>query len=233
MSRGHDHYPEKVIGITNAYGSEGPCLRLLTLNVTVLTMSRLYAVLGKAAEEHAGVVNLQETKHPRHGFRWATKILTEAGWKIQWSDPPGSTATVGRRAAGGTAILWRRELGRGDAIKSLASSVSQHRSGGGAWGALQIWSANGDPNRPDLQWFGALLASAQNSIAQQHAAVLIGGFNWKPAYDKSLCCCSQNQICQIWHGCAHTMHLQRCHSGFRSFPRHSWSAASFGDGVCY
>ena len=69
----------------------------------------------------------------------------------------------------------------------MASSVSQHRSCGRAWGALQIWSAYGDPNRPDLEWFGTLLASAQNSIAQQHAAVLIGDFNWKPAYDKSLC----------------------------------------------
>ena len=179
--------PRNVIGISNAYGSEGPSLRVLTLNVTVLTIARLNAVLGKAAEEQADVVTLQETKHPRHGFRWATTILAEAGWKIQWSDPPGSTVTGGRRAAGGTAILWRRELGRGDAIKSLARTELQHRSCGRAWGALQIWSAYGDPNRPDLEWFGALLASAQTGIAQQHVAILIGDFNWKTAYDRSLC----------------------------------------------
>ena len=69
--------PRNIIGISNAYGSEGLCLRVLTLNVTVLTIARLNAVLDKAAAEQAGVVSLQDTKRPRHGFRWALKTLAE------------------------------------------------------------------------------------------------------------------------------------------------------------
>ena len=68
--------PRVTLGAINLYGGEGPPLRIFTLNVTVLTISRLSAVLDKAAEEQAGIIALRETNHPWHGFRWATKIVT-------------------------------------------------------------------------------------------------------------------------------------------------------------
>ena len=105
---------------------------IFTLNVIVLTIACLSAMLGPAAEEQAGIIALQEIKRPWHGFRWATKMVTDTGWKVHWSNPLGVTVTGGRRAAGGTALLWRRKLGRGDAFKSLASNELLHRACGRA-----------------------------------------------------------------------------------------------------
>ena len=61
--------PRYVLGATNVYGGEGPSLKVLTQNVTILTAARLREVLFHADATNAGVVALQETRHLTNGFK--------------------------------------------------------------------------------------------------------------------------------------------------------------------
>ena len=67
-----------VLGIPNSYGGEGPPLKVLTSNVSALTWERLHAVLQQASDSQVAVTALQETKHPACGFRWVSKMASDA-----------------------------------------------------------------------------------------------------------------------------------------------------------
>ena len=134
-----------VLGVLNSYGSEGPPLKTIAINVTVLTRMRLIAVMQQAKSDGVAVVAMQETRHPKNGFRWAAKVTSAAGWRIQWSDPPNLNKAGNQLSAGGTALMWRRELGRSTACTFDAPQELLHRACGRAWGETQIWSAYGDP----------------------------------------------------------------------------------------
>ena len=181
--------PRFLLGATNVYGSEGPSLKVLTQNVTVLTAARLREVLFHAGASSAGIVALQETRHPTNGFKWANRICSEAGWRIQWSVAPGADRK-GVRTPGGTALLWQEALGRGSPLSLKASPAEpctsfQHRACGRAFESFEVWSVYGDAQRPDLAWLGALLNSAHSSGAQvARPSIVLGDFNWRKAYDK-------------------------------------------------
>ena len=118
--------PRCVLGAINCYGSEGPSFKVLAINVTVLTRERLHEVLIQAGDDQAAVIALQETRHPANGFRWAAKVTSDAGWRIQWSAPPNPNRAGTQLGAGGTALLWRRELGRGTACAFDAPQDLKH-----------------------------------------------------------------------------------------------------------
>ena len=58
-----------VLGVFNCYGSEGPSVKVLTINVTLPTRERLDAVLQQAKVDQAAVIAMQKTRHPVSGFR--------------------------------------------------------------------------------------------------------------------------------------------------------------------
>ena len=123
---------------------------MLSVNVTLFTRARLRSVLRLASEHQAGVLALQETRHPDNGFRWAGAIAATEGWWVQWSLDT-SIDRRGVRRQGGTALLWRRELGRGEPCRFDAPEHLQSRACGRTWGSFSIWSVYGDAQRADLE----------------------------------------------------------------------------------
>ena len=50
-------------------------LKILSINVTVLTRERLSTVLDEAEERGVDIIAFQESRHPAGGFRWANALV--------------------------------------------------------------------------------------------------------------------------------------------------------------
>jgi hypothetical protein len=151
-------------------------LKVLSINVTALTKRRLLDVLAEAEAEDVSVIALQETRHPQEGFPFVGPLLAKhhCRWRVQWSE--GTPADEhGRRGCGGTALLWRDEMGRGRPL-----DTKSHRTCIRSWNAVNIASAYGDVQRADVDWFTNLLGTMEGLRPQQRIAV--GDFNWKRCY---------------------------------------------------
>lgn len=182
-------------GNFNAYGKEGPAhddgahtrFKVLSINVTALTKARLGEVLDCACGDAASAVALQETRHLEGGFPWASRLAAKQGWKVQWSRASPKD-WCGHTRAGGTALLWRAELGRGEPLIADhgASTHCMHRSCGRRWADFDIWSVYGDAQKADLRWFGDILRAAQRGPNDRRPTLVVGDFNWREAYGKAL-----------------------------------------------
>ena len=207
---------KNVVGVLNAYGSEGPVenlrrrivgkrtpglahslngdsgppladnfrrLKIISINVTALTAVRLKAVLLLAKREDAHLILLQESRHPADGFAWAARMGIAKGWKSQWSKPSPNDR-LGRRTPGGTAIFWRKELGRGTPVSCDVTPSSAHRACGRSWKNFDVWSVYGNAEKSDSAWLSSLLQSGQRGPRSAKPCVMAGDYNWRNVYDK-------------------------------------------------
>lgn len=155
-------------------------LIVLSVNVTALTVSRLQAVLQHACAEGAAVVALQETRHPIGGFRWATRMIEQAGFHVTWSTspPPGPTTARGH---GGTALVWRRSFGRSGPLEVAGVEAScQHRTVGRLFAELAVISAYGPAQRDDVGWLATV---ARRLLETARPAIIVGDLNWRRRYE--------------------------------------------------
>eukprot|EP00972_Heterocapsa_arctica_P037257 5483569-Heterocapsa_arctica.AAC.1 len=84
---------------------------MATVNVTVLTADRLKTVLQACDRLQVDVLAFQETRHHDPQLGWARGLGARMGWLSAFSEAPGRMAS-GATAPGGTAIFWRRSLGK-------------------------------------------------------------------------------------------------------------------------
>ena len=181
------------LGSFNPYGGEGPVERagrrlvIVSINVTSLTAARLEESLQVAKGQDASILALQETRHPPGGFVWATRQASKEGWKLQWSKA-SPLDSCGRRSAGGTALLWKRELGKGEPVKSGSfCKEDEHRSCGRTWSEFCISSVYGNAQGSNIPWFGEIMRTSAGNPRDDKPTFLVGDFNWKAAYDKHIC----------------------------------------------
>ena len=155
------------------HSSDGS-LKILSVNVTVLTRARLETVLKLALKQGVHAICFQETRHPRGGFGWADEDLRNAGYRCQWSaEPPPDKA--GRTGFGGTALAWLPSLGRGEAVESAS-----HRQCGRVFGDFALWSVYGPASRASPHWLGGILEETDAVAGKPRLA--IGDFNWRKQY---------------------------------------------------
>ena len=150
-------------------------MKVMTVNFTALNKAKLEDILDLAEKEDVSVIAAQETKHPADGHGWVGALLAKRScrWRIQWSLPPPKED---RNGYGGTALLWRDELGRGKPVASAS-----HRECVRNFGTLTISSCYGDASRADPSWFAQALTLLEMQKAK--ARVAVGDFNWRRAYD--------------------------------------------------
>ena len=146
-----------------------------TINVTALTKARLNDVLDMADTSGVMVVALQETRHHDDQVLWAKRVAADRHWNMAFSSPPPITGGVTRQ--GGTAILWRKGLGR--AAPTPPTSTSTHRAVSVQWQSCLITSAYGPVDVASPAWLGQL--QDDGVVANRHA-VIMGDLNWKPPY---------------------------------------------------
>ena len=138
-----------------------------SLNVTSLTVARLRATSETALKAGANILLLQETKHTVAMPRHLAAAASQLGWQSQWSAPLSSPSGYG-----GTAILWRTELGSG-----APQAPSTHRRCVREWPFLAVASTYGDASGEDL-------APIHDALAEVHALsapvkLVFGDLNWK------------------------------------------------------
>lgn len=112
---------------------------------------------------------MQETRHSGDRVAWATRCAADRGWRIRFSTPP--------QGHGGTAIAWRRALGRSSADDPPAAG---HRSVTQRWAGLTVTSAYGPASGTDVAWFTAVTDPVARAA---DAACVLGDLNWKRPYD--------------------------------------------------
>ena len=149
-------------------------LNNLTVNVTQLTKARLETVLQQADEWASNILCLQETRHAEGGYAWAARAARTQGWYTQWSEAP-PLDRLGRRQPGGTAIMWRKEMGKGTKIETTS-----HRACVRVWEQCALASVYGDANKADMHW--ALEVTRQVEEQTQAVKMVIGDWNWRPCY---------------------------------------------------
>lgn len=149
----------------------------VSANCTVLTKGRLNAILEFAKSCNADFIALQETKHPPNGFPFANRSAKEFGWSIVWSVSPPLMNT-GARHPGGTALLWRKYLGRGTAWPN-----TDHRVCARSWANVTIASIYGPADGANLPWFVHTISAFEHL---EQAVFLVGDYNWKNCYEKAL-----------------------------------------------
>ena len=106
-------------------------LRIFSSNVTTLTMDRLDVVCDAALKVAAQVILLQETRHWGDAA-WIKNRAAQWGYRCHVSPPVGFDHRRVRNY-GGTAILWKHEMG-----KSSATPSDSHRQCGRKWDGLEI-----------------------------------------------------------------------------------------------
>ena len=116
----------------------------------------------------------QETRHNGE-YAWAARIAEQHGYNWQWSQAPPLNS-AGKRRQGGTAIAWRRELGRGTKIDG-----NDHRATARAVANVVVMSVYGPAQAPDLQWLQKQIDLARH--ADKQYAILVGDYNWKRIYN--------------------------------------------------
>ena len=159
-------------------GTPDAHFRLMSINVTQLNKARLEAVLDAADAEQADAICLQETRHPDGGFPWASRAARRRGWLSQWSPtPPGNARGV--RGHGGTAIMWRTELGKSAAVKS-----DTHRVCGRTWRECCLMSVYGDASQEDWPWLSSALRTAEGHSSR--VQICVGDYNWRAGYQRAI-----------------------------------------------
>lgn len=104
----------------------------------------LNAILECANSCNADFIALQETKHPPNRFPFANRLAKEFGWSVVWSVSPPLMNT-GARHPGGTALLWRKYLGR-----EVRGLNMDHRANARSWANVTIASIYGPADGANL-----------------------------------------------------------------------------------
>ena len=143
------------------------------MSVTALTADRLRTVLQACDRLQVDVLALQETRHHDPKLGWARGFGARMGWLSAFSEAPARMAS-GATCPGGTAVYWRRSLGKATAYRGPT-----HRSLVVKWPTFAVASAYG-PQVVDLEWFDGLM---QWPRAFQCPTFALGDFNWKNAYE--------------------------------------------------
>ena len=151
-------------------------MSLLTVNVTCLTKDRLLEVLRAADASSASVVALQETRHARP-LLWASKLAKQSGWLSCFSSPPPLQRALSVRQ-GGCALFWRSRQ-KTSPFQVNLDRDKQHRVCGRVFGNWAVVSFYGDAAVADVPTVSAVLREA---AALQRPCVVLGDFNWRPAY---------------------------------------------------
>jgi hypothetical protein len=158
------------------------------MNVTQLTADRLRTVLDHALAHAVDVVALQETRHHDPPLPWAQNIAKGYQWNIRFSTP-SPPDRLGRTTQGGTAILWRRTLGRCSPGENASGHAHQlQRTTTMHWPHFSLTSAYGPAYRPDKDWLHNALEPHHDRPTHQ---VFLGDLNWAPAY--------QSVVPKGWH----------------------------------
>ena len=148
-------------------------IRCGSINVTVLNKARLGEIIQCALDNDLDVVVLSETRHHTEGMTWAKTNLKKFHWNCRFSEPPPlNRANVVRQ--GGTAVLWKRVLGRCSPIYAQTSET--HRSIGTRFATFGIISVYGHASHADTDWLSSILRSAPTDVP----VLLLGDLNWKP-----------------------------------------------------
>ena len=155
-------------------------LRVATVNVTQLTADRLHTIMRHASAEQVDVVALQETRHHGTPLPWANKIAKEFGWNATFSNPP-PTDRLGRVVQGGTAVLWRRTLGRCSPKRTAGHTLDEpHRQATMGWSTFSVSSVYGPSRTPSPDWFRAAF---QAHHCREKPQIVVGDFNWATVYE--------------------------------------------------
>ena len=150
-----------------------------TINTTVLTKTRMQALFESKDVEEMQILALQETRLRSSTPSWLVKIAREHGWGVACSEPPPPQVVTGAITNGGTAILWRRSLGK---ISVHRSAALGHRIIGIKSALCAYVSVYGY-----AQSNASFLAEAvewSRMLGQQ--VIVIGDFNWRSAYSQVL-----------------------------------------------
>ena len=150
-----------------------------SINVTTLTFTRMRDILMHPSLKTMSVVLLQEVRLASTKPPWLIRLCAKHGWGIAVAEHTLLDATGKRLAPGGTAVIWRREVGRVTVLrnKELGHSVI------GLMTANSLYVSAYGPQRGDAKWFEDLLDWIQ-SFGRD--AVLAGDLNWKKHYEKIL-----------------------------------------------
>ena len=146
---------------------------MATVNVTALTADRLRTVLQACERLQVDVLALQETRHHDPKLGWARGLGARMGWHSAFSEAPARMAS-GATGPGGTAVYWRRSLGKATAYRGPT-----HRSLVVKWPTFAVASAYG-PQVAELDWFDGLMQWLRTFQCPTYA---LGDFNWKNAYE--------------------------------------------------
>ena len=158
-------------------------IRILSVNVEILTKQRLTTVLQHASQfPEVTIICLQETRHSKKdGPCWAATTAALAGWNSCWSPPPPPMSNQQPTPTkGGTAVLWPKCFGKGKPLQ-----FGHHRACGRAWQNVVVCSAYGPASGVDVGWMTDMLSTAVRT-AQGRPLVCAGDFNWRPAYNRVL-----------------------------------------------
>ena len=129
---------------------------------------------------------LQETRHHDANVFWARSLAARLGWLSTFSAvPPKNSA--GFIGCGGTAILWRRGLGRATVCRS--APLDSHRCIAIRWAGFAVASVYG-PQIAAVEWVDTLW----QCLAGFGCPVYAGGdYNWKAPYARAL----PSQACAV------------------------------------
>ena len=111
----------------------------------------------------------------------ASPVAWLAGWKTHWSAPPPAQAK-GTPRQGGTAVFWRTS-GRSQAFPGPLPAAQAHRVCGRVFDGFSVVSFYGNAQFAEPS---VLFQVLQTARAFGRPCLVIGDFNWKPAYQCAL-----------------------------------------------
>jgi len=156
-----------------------PAISVGSINVTCLTAARLRDVLREAQQKGDSFVVLQETRHHDMRCGWIRRIACEHGWNAACSAPPALT-NRGCRGQGGTAVLWRKGMGK--ASIEMFHGPEDHRQVAIRVAGFLVVSVYGPSVKSD-QWFQAHMEWVGRLGGPM---VLLGDYNWVRSYQNML-----------------------------------------------
>lgn len=150
-------------------------LKLLSINVTNATKAKAIAILEHPEAQDADAIALQEIRLDVIKPAWLIGLTQKMGWGVACSSPPPRN-TVGTTRQGGTAILWKRSLGRVTIARGPC-----HRSIAAKFANVCFFSIYGHAQKYDAKWCDDFV-DWQRVVAAGVPSVMIGDWNWKPQY---------------------------------------------------
>ena len=171
------HHSDPLLG-----GHAQAFVNVASVNLTVATKARAEVILRSKALESAQIMSWQELRLGTAKPPWLISLAREYGWGIACSDPPpkcnGQSAAIRQ---GGTAILWRRTVGKIHVVRA-PSQLHTHRAIAIKTQQAAFVAVYG-PAQGSYDWFVKALSWSQSLHSE---ALVFGDLNWRPTYFKAL-----------------------------------------------